>query len=112
MDYTFAVVSCMSGFGLSDVVAGALRNCSPREDTTKFFRGGFILRSSVDVGPVRRIGQALWNLSSGAREGSFRGVRSLGECMADEFLLASFGSSSSSGVCKRVLVEALARETR
>ena len=38
--------------------------------------------------------QAIWLLCTGAREASFRNIKSIAECLADELINAAKGSSN------------------
>ena len=67
----------------------AILNSGPREDSTRIGRAGTVRRQAVDVAPLRRVNQALWLLCTGAREASFRNIKSIAECLADELINAS-----------------------
>ena len=43
---------------------------------------------------VRTCAQAIWLLTTGAREAAFRNIRSIAECLADELTNAAKGSSN------------------
>lgn len=51
-------------------------------------------RQAVDVSPMRRVNQALYLLTTGAREASFRNIKTIAECLADELINAAKGSSN------------------
>ncbi|KAH3794254.1 hypothetical protein DPMN_147785 [Dreissena polymorpha] len=38
---------------------------------------------------MRRVNQAIWLLCTGAREASFRNIKSIAECLADELINAA-----------------------
>lgn len=67
----------------------AIINSGPREDSTRIGRAGTVRRQAVDVSPLRRVNQAIWLLCTGAREASFRNIKSIAECLADELINAS-----------------------
>ena len=50
----------------------------------------------MDISPLRRVNQALMLLTTGAREASFRNIKTIAECLADELINASKGSSNRS----------------
>lgn len=61
----------------------------PREDSTRVGRAGTVRRQAVDVSPLRRVNQAVFLLTSGARAASFRNIKSIAECFADELINAA-----------------------
>lgn len=67
----------------------AIINSGPREDSTRIGRAGTVRRQAVDVSPLRRVNQAIWLLCTGAREASFRNIKSIAECLADELINAA-----------------------
>lgn len=71
------------------VLCDAIVNSGPREDSTRIGRAGTVRRQAVDVAPLRRVNQAIWLLCTGAREASFRNIKSIAECLSDELINAS-----------------------
>ena len=57
---------------------------------------------AVDVSPFRRVNQALYLIGMGAREASFRTIKTIAECLADEIFNAAKGSSNSYSIKKKV----------
>ena len=45
--------------------------------------------------------QAIWLITTGAREASFRNVKTIAECLADELINAAKGSSNSYAIKKK-----------
>ena len=78
--------------------------CSgPREDATRIGSAGVIRRQAVDISPLRRVNSAIYLISTGAREASFRNIKTIAECLADELINAAKGSSNrcaSDSVCE------------
>ena len=73
----------------------ALLSCSgPREDATRIGSAGVIRRQAVDISPLRRVNSAIYLISTGAREASFRNIKTIAECLADELINAAKGSSN------------------
>ena len=69
--------------------------CSgPREDATRIGSAGVIRRQAVDISPLRRVNSAIYLISTGAREASFRNIKTIAECLADELINAAKGSSN------------------
>jgi len=64
-------------------------NSGPREDSTRIGRAGTVRRQAVDVSPLRRVNQAISLLTTGAREASFRNIKTIAECLADELMNAA-----------------------
>jgi len=71
------------------VVVTAVINSGPREDSTRIGRAGTVRRQAVDVSPLRRVNQAISLLTTGAREASFRNIKTIAECLADELINAA-----------------------
>ena len=71
------------------MLVNAIINAGPREDSTRIGRAGTVRRQSVDVSPLRRVNYAIALLTQGAREASFRNIKSISECLADELINAA-----------------------
>lgn len=95
-----------------EVVLSAIANCGPREDSTRIGSGGAVKKAAVDVSPLRRVNLALYLLSVGARESSFRKIRNIAECLADELIAASQNSNSSYAIRKKEEIERSAKSNR
>lgn len=76
------------------VVVDAVINSGPREDSTRVGSAGVVRRQGVDVSPFRRVNQALYLIATGARESSFRNLKTIAECLADELINAAKVSSA------------------
>lgn len=77
------------------MLVDAVVNAGPREDSTRIGSAGTVRRQAVDVSPMRRVNMALCLLTTGARESAFRSIKTIAECLADELINASKGSSNS-----------------
>ncbi|KAK9088003.1 hypothetical protein Syun_030397 [Stephania yunnanensis] len=77
------------------VIVDAVINSGPREDATRIGSAGVVRRQAVDISPLRRVNQALYLLTTGARESAFRNIKTVAECLADELINAAKGSSNS-----------------
>merc|ERR1712167_72159 len=91
------------------VLATAVANGGPREDSTRVGSAGVVRRQAVDVSPFRRVNQALYLLTTGARESSFRNIKTISECLADELINAARGSSNSYAIKKKDEIERVAK---
>ncbi len=61
---------------------------------------GTVRRQAVDVSPMKRVNMSLFLLTSGARTASFRNIKTIAECLADELINAAKGSSNSYAIKK------------
>lgn len=89
----FEIIHLMTDDNPLQVFVRAIVNAGPREDSTRVGSGGIVRRQAVDVSPFRRVNQALYLMAMGAREASFRTIKTASECLADEIVNASKGSS-------------------
>ena len=94
------------------VLVNAILNSGPREDSTRVGSAGVVRRQSVDVSPFRRVNQAIYLISNGAREASFRNQKTVAECLADEIINAAKGSSNSYAIKKKDEIERVAKANR
>ena len=84
------------------VIVDAIINSGAREDSTRIGSSGTVRRQAVDVSPLRRVNQAIALLTIGAREASFRNIKTVAECLAEELINAAKGSSTSYAIKKRM----------
>jgi len=110
--HAFEIVHLLSGENPVQVLVNAVINSGPREDSTRIGRAGTVRRQAVDVSPLRRVNQAIWLLCTGAREASFRNIKSIAECLADELINAAKGSSNSYAIKKKDELERVAKSNR
>jgi small subunit ribosomal protein S5e len=97
---------------VAQVFVRAVVNSGPREDSTRVGAGGIVRRQAVDVSPFRRVNQAVYLMGIGAREASFRTIKTIAECLADEVINASKGSSNSYAIKKKDEIERVAKANR
>ncbi|XAR57527.1 hypothetical protein NMG60_11025702 [Bertholletia excelsa] len=84
----------------------------PREDATRIGSAGVVRRQAVDISPLRRVNQAIYLLTTGARESAFRNIKTIAECLADELINAAKGSSNSYAIKKKDEIERVAKANR
>ena len=60
----------------------------------------------------RQVNTAIFLLTTGAREASFRSIKTIAECLADELINAAKGSSNSYAIKKKDEVERVAKANR
>uniref|UniRef100_A0A804UF97 Small ribosomal subunit protein uS7 domain-containing protein n=1 Tax=Zea mays TaxID=4577 RepID=A0A804UF97_MAIZE len=94
------------------VVVDAIINSGPREDATRIGSAGVVRRQAVDISPLRRVNQAIYLLTTGARESAFRNIKTIAECLADELINAAKGSSNSYAIKKKDEIERVAKANR
>ncbi|KAK2454553.1 ribosomal protein S7 [Trifolium repens] len=94
------------------VICDAIINSGPREDATRIGSAGVVRRQAVDISPLRRVNQAIYLLTTGAREASFRNIKTVAECLADELINAAKGSSNSYAIKKKDEIERVAKANR
>lgn len=94
------------------VLIDAIKNASPREDSTRVGTGGNAKRQAVDVSPIRRVNQALYLMTLGCRSAAFRNSKTLAECLADEIVAASKANTASFAIKKKEDMERVAKSNR
>lgn len=110
--HAFEIIHILTEQNPVQVLADAVVNSGPREDSTRIGSAGTVRRQAVDVSPLRRYNQAIWLLTTGAREAAFRNVKTISECLADELINAAKGSSNSSAIKKKDELERVAKSNR
>ncbi|CDP16518.1 unnamed protein product [Coffea canephora] len=58
-------------------IVDAVINNGPREDATRIGSAGVVRRQAVDISPLRRVNQAIYLLTTGARESAFRNIKTI-----------------------------------
>jgi len=94
------------------VLIDAVKNGGAREDSCKVGSSGTVRRQAVDVSPIRRVNRAIYMICAGAREASFRNIKSIPECLADEISNCAKESSNSYAIKKKDEVERVAKANR
>merc|ERR1712154_42096 len=110
--HAFEIIHLTSGENPIQILLQAIINSGPREDSTRIGRAGTVRRQAVDVSPLRRVNQAIWLLCTGAREASFRNIKTIAECLADELINAAKGSSNSYAIKRKDELERVAKSNR
>lgn len=110
--HAFEIINLLTGENPLQILVNAIINGGPREDSTRIGRAGTVRRQAVDVSPLRRVNQAIWLLCTGAREASFRNIKTIAECLADELINAAKGSSNSYAIKKKDELERVAKSNR
>lgn len=112
VQHCFELMHLQTGENPIQVFVDAVINSGPREDSTRIGSAGVVRRQAVDVSPFRRVNQAIYLISIGAREAAFRSIKTIAECLADEIMNAANGSSSSYAIKKKDEIERVAKANR
>ena len=110
--HTLELIFVLTDMNPIQVLVDAIINAGPREDSTRIGTAGVVRRQAVDVSPFRRVNQAMYLMTSGAREASFRNIKTIAECLADEIVNASRGSSNSYAIKKKDEIERVSKANR
>jgi len=106
--HTLELIHILTDQNPVQVFVDAIINAGPREDSTRVGTAGVVRRQAVDVSPFRRVNYAIYLMTTGARESSFRNVKTIAECLADEIVNAARGSSNSYAIKKKDEIERVA----
>ncbi|KAJ6160402.1 hypothetical protein N7470_003798 [Penicillium chermesinum] len=94
--HAFEIIHVMTDQNPLQVAVDAIVNCGPREDSTR----------------IGSQGTSIALLTIGAREASFRNIKSISECLAEELINAAKGSSNSYAIKKKDELERVAKSNR
>ncbi|GLI81164.1 Protein SDA1 [Penicillium cataractarum] len=110
--HAFEIINITTDSNPIQIAVDAIVNCGAREDSTRIGSAGTVRRQAVDVSPLRRVNTAIALITIGARESSFRSVKSISECLAEELVNAAKGSSNSYAIKKKDELERVAKSNR
>lgn len=110
--HTLELISIITDANPVQILVDAVINSGPREDSTRVGSAGVVRRQAVDVSPFRRVNQALYLMTTGAREASFRNIKTIAECLADEIINAARGLTNSYAIKKKDEIERVAKANR
>jgi small subunit ribosomal protein S5e len=102
----------VTGANPLQIIADAVAKSGPREDSTRIGSSGVVRRQAVDVSPLRRVNQAIYLLTTGARNTAFRNIKSVAECLADELINAANDNQNSYAIKKKDEIERVAKANR
>ena len=112
IQHTLEIINLLTDQNPVQVVVDAIINSGPREDSTRVGGAGVVRRQAVDMSPFRRVNYALYLLATGAREASFRNLKTMAECLAEELINAARGSSNSYAIKKKDEIERVSKSNR
>jgi len=110
--HALEIINVLTDQNPLQVLVDAIVNSGAREDSTRIGSSGTVRRQAVDVSPLRRVNQSISLLTIGAREASFRNVKTIAECLAEELINAAKGSSTSYAIKKKDELERVAKSNR
>ncbi|GFP89858.1 40S ribosomal protein s5-1 [Phtheirospermum japonicum] len=110
--HAMEIIHLLTDLNPIQVIVEAVVNSGPREDATRIGSAGVVRRQAVDISPLRRVNQAIYLLTIGARESAFRNIKTIAECLADELINAAKGSSNSYAIKKKDEIERVAKANR
>jgi len=108
----FEIIHIVTKKNPLQVFVEAVQKAGPREDSTRIGSAGVVRRQSVDVSPLRRVNQALYLMTTGARNNAFRNLKSISECLADEIINAANDNQNSFAIKKKDEIERVAKANR
>ncbi|HUH78571.1 MAG TPA: 30S ribosomal protein S7 [Methanoregula sp.] len=95
-----------------EVLAEAIANSGPREETVRLKYGGINVPKSVDTAPMRRVDTAIGFLAEATLKGSSTSKKSASAVLADELIAASKGDMKCYSVGKKEERERIAKSAR
>merc|ERR1711988_1045581 len=104
MKHTMEIIHLTTGENPIQIITDAVVNSGAREDPCRIGSAGVVRRQAIDVSPLRRVNMAI-HLLTGAREAAFRNIKTIAECLAEEFVNAAKGSSNSYAIKKKDEIE-------
>ncbi|XP_028088453.1 40S ribosomal protein S5-like [Camellia sinensis] len=110
--HAMEIIHLLTDLNPIQIIVDAVINSGPREDATRIGSAGVVRRQAVDISPLRRVNQAIYLLTTGARESAFRNIKTIAECLADELINAAKGSSNSYAIKKKDEIERVAKANR
>jgi small subunit ribosomal protein S5e len=110
--HALEIIHLATGQNPLQVLANAVQKSGPREDSTRIGSAGVVRRQAVDVSPLRRVNQAIYLMTVGARNSAFRSLKSIAECLADEIMNASGDLQTSYAIKKKDEIERVAKANR
>lgn len=108
----FEIIALVTKLNPLQVLADAVAKAGVREDSVRIGGGGAVRRQACDVSPLRRVNNAIYLMTQGARSASFRNLKSIAECLADEIINASLENMNSYAIKKRDEIERVGRSSR
>ena len=99
--HAMEIIYLLTGQNPIQVIVDAIINSGPREDAARIGFAGFVRRQAIDISSLRHVNQAIYLLTTSAREYAFRNIKTIAKCLADELINAAMGSSNSYAIKRR-----------
>merc|ERR1719210_35125 len=112
VEQAFDIIHLTTGKNPIQVTLDAICETGPREDSCRVGSAGVVRLQAVDVSPMRRVNKALYMMAKGVRDSTFRNIKTLPECLADEIMAAADVSATSYAVKKKQETERAAQANR
>ena len=112
MKHAMEIINLNTDENPVQVLVDAVANTGPREDSTRIGSAGAARRQAVDVSPLRRVNQGIQLMVKGVRNAAFRSQKTIAECLADELISASRGTTGSYAIKKKDEMERVAKSNR
>ena len=94
------------------VLVHAVENAGPREETVRLKYGGISVPKAVDVGPQRRVDQALKFIAEGAYSASYKSSTDASEALAQQLIGAADYDVQTSAINQKEEKERVAAAAR
>jgi len=94
------------------VLVTAIEYSAPREDITKLKKGDITYTQSVDLAPIKRLDEALKNISLACFKNTYKNKKEPGAALAEEIIDASKNDQKSYSVKRKDEIERIAQGSR
>lgn len=108
----FEIVEERTGENPVQILVRAIEQSAPREETVRLKYGGISVPQAVDVGPQRRVDQALKFIANGAYNASHKSPTSAAEALAQQLIGAANGDVQTYAVGQKEEKERVAAAAR
>merc|ERR1711933_132008 len=110
--HSFDIINLLTGKNPIQVLVEAIEKSGPREAIIVISNKKTRKTLALDVSPLSKVNQAVKLLAIGAREASFRKIKSVSESLADELINASEDLQDSYAIRTKKKIEEKARLSR
>ncbi|CAF3614459.1 unnamed protein product [Rotaria sordida] len=106
----FYIIYHRTGENPVQILIDAVINSGVRQNLIRMDRFGLNRGETIDTSPLQRINQPVSSLCTGARNSSFKSIKTISECLADELINASKQSYLSFAVRRKDQLEGVQRQ--